>query len=443
MNPVASHRSGEPPKTRRQELQEFKLKLHHELIDKIDVNVLVKFDNETARVEVSKVIWKLMEQNNFPLNSAEKKQIVEEVVAETFGLGPLEPLLQDRSIDDILVNNHNSVYIERGGKLYQTDVCFKDDTHLKNIISRIVSAVGRRIDEASPMVDARLADGSRVNAIIPPLSLGGPVLCIRRFRETPLVSDDLVSYGSISRDILLLLQIAVRSRMNVLVAGGTGSGKTTLLNVLSSFIPPTDRIVTIEDAAELQLRQPHVIRLETRPTNTEGKGLVTQGDLLKNALRMRPDRIVLGEVRGSEALDMLQAMNTGHDGSLTTVHSNSTRDAISRVETMVLMSSSNMLPVVVNRQIASAINLIVYVRRFPDGVRRVESVSEVIGMEADSVALQTLASYTLKSTSAEGKCIGDFEVHSVKPRFLEKARAMGALSISLNGNGPASKGAAS
>ena len=412
-------------KERRQGIQDFKSKLHQSLINKINVDLLVKFDSDTAHREVEKVLWELVNQNDFPLNAAERKQIVEEVVNETFGLGPLEPLLQDSSIDDILINNYNTVFVERRGKLERVDLAFKDNTHLRHIINRIVARVGRRIDESSPMVDARLPDGSRVNAIIPPLALDGPSMSIRRFKETPLNLDDLIQSGSITKEMLTLLQIAVKARMNIVVAGGTGAGKTTLLNTLSSFIPDGDRIITIEDAAELQLQQPHVVRLETRPANMEGRGQISQTDLLRNALRMRPDRIVVGEVRGAEALDMLQAMNTGHDGSITTVHSNSTRDAISRIETMVLMANANMMPVAINRQIASAVNLIVYVRRFSDGVRRVESISEVVGMEQGMITLQEIASYNLKGLSQDGKCSGTFEIKPIRPKFLDRAQSLG------------------
>ncbi len=418
---------------RQNEFQEFKFKLHQELIHKIDVELLVKFDSDTARREVSKIVLELAIESNFPLNITEKKQLVEEVVDETFGLGPLEPLLQDKSIDDILVNNYNTVYVERRGKLETTHVRFKDNTHLRHIINRIVARIGRRIDEASPMVDARLPDGSRVNAIIPPLSLDGPVLCIRRFKDTPLAADDLLNYGSASQEMLFLLQVAVKCRLNILIAGGTGSGKTTLLNILSAYIPDNERIITIEDAAELQLQQPHAIRLETRPANMEGKGLVSQRDLVRNCLRMRPDRIIVGEVRGVEALDMLQAMNTGHDGSITTIHANTSRDALSRIETMVLMTSTNMSSDAINRQISSALNLVVYIRRCSDGVRRIESISEITGMEGNVILMQEFISYVQKSVSPEGKCIGNFEVHAVKPKFLEKARAMGiSSSISTN-----------
>ncbi len=412
---------------RQKELHEFKSKLHKEVISKIDVALLSKFDSEIARKEVAKLVFEIVNDNNFPLNATEKIRVVEEVVDETFGLGPLEPLLQDRTIDDILVNRYDLVYIERKGKLAKADISFKDNNHLRHVINRIVARVGRRIDESSPMVDARLPDGSRVNAVIPPLALKGPSLCIRRFKEIPLNSEDLLSYGSISKEMLFLLQLAIKSKMNILISGGTGSGKTTLLNVLSSYIPENDRIITIEDAAELQLQQPHVVSMETRPANMEGRGLITQRDLVINALRMRPDRIIVGEVRGGEALDMLQAMNTGHDGSITTIHANSPRDAITRIETMVLMSNSNMSPTVINRQIGSALNIVVYARRFPDGVRRVESISEVVGMEGNIITMQEIAGYEHSGMSEDGDCLGKFKIHPLKPKFLTKAKSLGLL----------------
>ena len=417
-----------PVERRRQELHDYKSKLHQEVINRVDAEVLVKVDSDTARREVSKLVLELVNQNNFPLNSSEKDQLVEEVVAETFGWGPLEPLLQDPTIDDILVNNYKTVYIERTGKLAKVDVSFKDNFHLRHIINRIVARIGRRIDEASPMVDARLADGSRVNAIIPPLALTGPVLSIRRFKKIPLTAQSLIDLGSISREILYLLQVAVRARMNVLISGGTGSGKTTFLNIMSAFIPHDERIITIEDAAELKLQQPHVISLETRPANMEGRGKVTQRELVINSLRMRPDRIIVGEVRGAEALDMLQAMNTGHDGSLTTVHSNSPRDALSRLETMVLMSNANMSPLVITRQISSALNLIVFMRRYSDGVRRVESIEELVGIEGNVITMQEIASFQQTGVTEQGAVKGKFVIHPVKPRFLERAKVLNVIS---------------
>ena len=422
---------------RQQELHEFKGKLHQQVIDKIDVELLLNFDNDTARREVGQFVWELVNQNEFPLSSVEKTQIVKEVVDETFGLGPLEPLLQDGTIDDILVNNYKKVYVEIKGKLRPANISFKDNSHLRHIINRIVARVGRRIDESSPMVDARLADGSRINAIIPPLSIHGPVLSIRRFKEVPLTAEDMIQLGTISQEMLYLLRTAVQAKMNILISGGTGSGKTTFLNILSAFIPSEERIITIEDAAELKLQQPHVISLETRPANMEGRGRVTQRELVINALRMRPDRIIVGEVRGAEALDMLQAMNTGHDGSLTTVHSNSPRDALSRVETMVLMSNANMSPLVINRQISSALNLIVFMRRYPDGIRRVESIEEMVGMEGNIITMHEIASFNQTGTSSTGACLGHFKLHAVKPKFLERAKAMGLLAPSAGNGTPA------
>lgn len=420
---------------RRRTLHEYKTKIHQDVINQVDLEVLIQFDTDTGRREIAKLVWELVNQNNFPLNAAEKDQITEEVVNETFGLGPLEPLLQDPTVDDILINDYKTVYVERSGKLSPVaGVTFKDNQHLRHIINRIVARVGRRIDESSPMVDARLADGSRVNAIIPPLAVHGPVLCIRRFKEIPLTAQNLISLGTISKEMLFLIEIAVRTRMNILISGGTGSGKTTLLNVLSSFIPNDERVITIEDAAELKLQQPHVISLETRPENMEGRGRVSQRELVINSLRMRPDRIIVGEVRGAEALDMLQAMNTGHDGSLTTVHSNSPRDGISRLETMVLMSNANMSPIVINRQIASALNIIVHIRRYSDGVRRVEAIEEIVGMEGTVISMHEIASFVQTGTSTEGACQGEFKIHPVKPRFLQKAQAAGLLRDAAQNN---------
>lgn len=414
---------------RQKNLYEFKSKLHQEVINKIDIELLVKFDSDTARREVGRLVADLVTKSAFPLSETEKHQVVEEVVNETFGLGPLEPLLADPSIDDILVNNYHTVFIERRGKLLRTEVRFKDNTHLRHIINRIVARVGRRIDDSSPMVDARLPDGSRVNAIIPPLSLDGPALSIRRFKKIPLTSEDLIKIGTVSAEMLFLLQTAIRARMNIIISGGTGAGKTTFLNVLSASIPATERIITIEDAAELQLQQPHVVRLETRPSNMEGKGLVTQRELFINSLRMRPDRIVVGEVRGSEALEMLQAMNTGHDGSITSVHANTSRDALARIETMVLMSNSNMEQQAIRRQIASAVNIVVQVRRYADGIRRVESISELTGMEQNTIMMQEIACYVQKGMTSEGATLGFFKLHAVRPKFLERAKELGVLTM--------------
>jgi pilus assembly protein CpaF len=410
---------------RQRELFQLKSKFHQEIIDRIDVSLLVKFENDVAKKEVGKLVSQLVDEATLPLNVVEKQQIIREVVDEVFGLGPLEPLLADASIDEILVNNYKSVYVERRGLLEPADIHFKDNTHLRHIINRIVSRVGRRIDESSPMVDARLPDGSRVNAIIPPLALDGPALSIRRFKAIPFTVQQFIQMGAMSTEVDQLLSLALASRSNLIVSGGTGSGKTTLLNVLSSYISAAERIITIEDAAEIQLKQPHVVRLETRPNNMEGKGGVTQRELFRNCLRMRPDRIIVGEVRGAEALDMLQAMNTGHDGSLTTIHANSPRDAIARIETMVLMSTANIEQRAVTRQIASAVHVIVQVKRYSDGVRRVESVQEITGMENGTITMQELISFEPKGVSKDGKLVGAFKMHPYKPRLLERAKAMG------------------
>jgi pilus assembly protein CpaF len=406
---------------RRLFLQEVKGQMHRLLIDRIDLDALMALDPEVARKEVGTLVRGLFDEEKIAATTVEREEIIREVVNETFGLGPLEPLLADTTIDEILVNNAHQVYIERFGKLQLTDVSFKDDDHLRHIINRIVARIGRRIDESSPMVDARLADGSRVNAIIPPLSIDGPVVSIRRFKKIPFKPGDLVARKSMTEEAVNLLELAVKSKLNILISGGTGSGKTTMLNILSSFIPHDERIITIEDAAELQLQQDHVVRLETRPMNLEGKGAVTQRDLVKNSLRMRPDRIVLGECRGEEALDMLQAMNTGHEGSLTTVHANTARDALGRIETMVLMANSNLIHSAIVRQIAAAFHLIIQIRRHVDGVRRVDSISELTGMEEETITLQEIYVFQQTSLSPEGKVIGEFKFNNVRPKFLDAA----------------------
>jgi len=362
--------TGRPEGNLKPEYQELKFTLHRKLVDKINLEALATIDNQRVRAEVRQAVISLIDAEPTLLSSLEKQQISDEVLDEVFGLGPLEPLLQDPTISDILVNTYKQVYVERRGLLEMTNVGFRDDQHLLRIIDKIVSQVGRRIDESTPMVDARLSDGSRVNAIIPPLAVDGPILSIRRFSQDKLMPPDLVSKKSITPGMMELLEAAVKARMNIIIAGGTGSGKTTLLNALSAFINPKERIVTIEDAAELQLKQPHVVRLETRPANLEGSGAVRQRELLVNSLRMRPDRIVVGEVRGEEALDMLQAMNTGHDGSLTTVHANSPRDAVSRLEVMVSLANANMQLVSIRQQIASAVHVLVQASRMSDGTRR-------------------------------------------------------------------------
>ena len=406
-------------------VQEIKSRLHRTLINRMDLTKLSSLTQEQAHAEVSRLAETLLSQDAMPLSVAERERLVNDVQHELFGLGPLEPLLADSTISDILVNSHRTIYIERRGKLERTDVAFKDDEHLMRVIERIVSSVGRRIDESSPMVDARLQDGSRVNAIIPPLSIDGPVLSIRRFGAEPLRMDKLIEYKALTREIAEMLQMCVTARLNTLISGGTGAGKTTLLNALSAYIPDTERIVTIEDSAELQLQQPHVVRLETRPSNIEGKGEVAQRDLVKNALRMRPDRIVIGEVRGGEAIDMLQAMNTGHDGSLTTIHANTPRDALSRLETMIQMTGMNLSERAMRQQIASALDVVLQVARLSDGTRRVTSISEITGMEGDTITMQEVFHFERTGISPQGEVIGRFRPTGIRPRFAEKLKAAG------------------
>lgn len=417
--------SGRTRLTLNPEYQELKFKLHRKLLDKINLEALASIENQKVRIEVRNALMALMDDESTLLSSLERQQICDEVLDEVFGLGPLEPLLQDPTISDILVNTHKQVYVERRGKLELTNVTFKDDGHLLRIIDKIVSQVGRRVDESSPMVDARLIDGSRVNAIIPPLAVDGPLLSIRRFATDKLMPDDLVANKSITAGMMELMKAAVKCRLNIIISGGTGSGKTTMLNGLSSLISPDERIVTIEDAAELQLKQPHVARLETRPPNIEGKNAIRQRELLVNALRMRPDRIVIGECRGEETLDMLQAMNTGHDGSMTTLHANTPRDAISRMEVMVTLGSSNMPVTAIRQQIAAAVDLIVQVTRMSDGSRRCRSLTEVTTMEGDQVMLQDLFVFEKRGVSAEGKVLGRFAATGIRPRFYEKVVSAG------------------
>ena len=407
------------------EYQELKFRLHRRLLDKINLEALASIENEKVRVEVRNALMLLMDEESTLLSSLERQQICEEVLDEVFGLGPLEPLLQDPTISDILVNTHRQVYIERKGQLELTSVTFKDDHHLLRIIDKIVSQVGRRVDESSPMVDARLSDGSRVNAIIPPLAVDGPLLSIRRFGTDKLMPDDMVAKKSITPGILEIIKGAVTSKLNIIISGGTGSGKTTMLNALSAYISPTERVVTIEDAAELQLKQPHVVRLETRPPNLEGEGAVRQRELLINALRMRPDRIVIGECRGEEALDMLQAMNTGHDGSMTTIHANTPRDVITCLEVMVTLGSASLPVTAIRSQICSAVDLIVQVERLSDGTRRCRSLTEVTTMEGDMVMLQDLFVFEKLGVSSEGKVMGRFAATGIRPRFYEELLAAG------------------
>lgn len=407
------------------EYQELKFTLHRKLVDKINLEALATIDNQRVRSEVRQALISLIDAEPTLLRSIEKQQISDEVLDEVFGLGPLEPLLQDSTISDILVNTHKQVYVERKGLLELTSVNFRDDSHLLRIIDKIVSQVGRRVDESTPMVDARLSDGSRVNAIIPPLAVDGPLLSIRRFGTDKLLPPDLVDRRAMTAGMMELLEAAVKAKLNIIIAGGTGAGKTTLLNALSFFISPKERIVTIEDAAELQLKQPHVARLETRPPNLEGNGAVRQRELLVNSLRMRPDRIVVGEVRGEEALDMLQAMNTGHDGSLTTVHANSPRDAISRLEVMVSLANANMQLISIRQQVSSAVHLLVQASRLSDGSRRVINLTEVTGMEGEVVTLQDIFVFEKRGLNPDGRVVGRFAATGIRPKFYEKLLSAG------------------
>ncbi len=405
--------------------QEMKSRLHRALINRMDLTKLGTLTPDQVHAEVSRLAETVLAQEAMPLSSSERERLVNDVQHELFGLGPLEPLLADPTVSDILVNSFSRIYVERRGKLEVTNVAFKDNEHLMRVIERIVSSVGRRIDESSPMVDARLRDGSRVNAIIPPLSIDGPVLSIRRFGAEPLRMNMLIEHQALTKDIADMLQMCVTARLNVLISGGTGAGKTTLLNALSAYIPEDERIVTIEDSAELQLQQPHVVRLETRPPNIEGKGEVTQRDLVRNALRMRPDRIVIGEVRGGEAIDMLQAMNTGHDGSLTTVHANTPRDALSRLETMIQMIGMGLSDRAMRQQMASALDLVVQVARLSDGTRRLTSIAEITGMEGETITMQEIFLFERTGVDAQGTVIGRFKPTGIRPRFAERLKASG------------------
>jgi pilus assembly protein CpaF len=413
--------------TRNTVYQDLKSRIHRDLLNRLNLDRLVRVKREDAEPEIRALIGGMLEheRNTTPLSLQERESLVADVLHELFGLGPLEVLLADPTISDILVNRYDQVYIERDGRLEPTDVTFKDDRHLQQIIERIVSSVGRRIDESSPMVDARLADGSRVNAIIPPLALDGSAMSIRRFRTDKLGANDLVDRESWTSPMKDFLEAAVACRLNVIVSGGTGAGKTTLLNILSGFVGEHERVVTIEDAAELKLRQRHVVRLETRPPNIEGKGAVRQRDLVINALRMRPDRIVVGEVRSDEALDMLQAMNTGHDGSLTTIHANSPRDALYRLDTMVAMANLNIPEKAIRQQIASAVNLIVQASRMADGTRKVTAVSEITGMEGDVITMQEIFVFERLGISREGRVRGRFRATGIRPKCAERLATSG------------------
>lgn len=411
-------------KEKTEQFNALKMRLHRKLIDQLDLARMVG-DDDTLRAQVKEMVGRLADQEDTLLNYNEKQRLVNEVLDETFGLGPLEVLLSDPTISDILVNGPKQVYVERHGRLEVTGIEFRDNAHLMHIIDKIVSAVGRRCDETCPLVDARLADGSRVNAVIPPLAIDGPSMSIRRFGADPLTWDDYIAYKSVTPEIRDFLSACVKARLNIIVVGGTGSGKTTLLNNLSSFIPDTERIVTIEDAAELQLRQPHVVRLETRPANIEGKGRISIRELLINSLRMRPDRIVVGECRGAETLDMLQAMNTGHDGSLTTVHANSTRDVVARVETMVMMAGFDLPLRAIRQQFASAIQILVQAQRLPGGSRKLISVTEVTGMEGDVITMQDIFTFEQTGIAENGRTCGRFVATGIRPSFFDRLKSAG------------------
>jgi len=413
------------------DLGDLKHRLHRLVIEALDLTIVAKLDPDLLKTELSNLVEHLLEQESAPLNSREREQLISEIQNEVMGLGPIEPLVQDPTINDILVNRCDRIYVERAGKLELTDVRFRDEAHLRKVIEKIVTGVGRRIDESSPMCDCRLLDGSRVNAIIPPLALDGSSLSIRKFSKDKLQIEDLVNTRSLTPEIAELLQGIVESRLNVVIAGGTGSGKTTILNILSGFIPGDERIITIEDAAELQLRQDHVVRLETRPPNVEGKGEVNQRDLVKNCLRMRPDRIVMGECRGAETLDMLQAMNTGHDGSLTTIHANSPRDALTRIETLVALAGLNISSKGLRHYISSAVDVILQMTRLSDGSRKVTSLQEITGMEGEIITLQEIFKFEQTGLSDDRQVRGKFISTGVRPKFTEKFRALG-IELSLD-----------
>jgi len=414
------------PEVAQQAYQELKKTMHQMILDRIDLDRLKRLTSEQFKHELALLVQRIIEEERIVLNQQERHHLVLDIQYEMLGFGPLEPLLNDPSVSDILVNTYNKVYVERRGRLELTDITFRDNAHLMKIIEKIVSRVGRRVDESSPMVDARLPDGSRVNAIIPPLAVDGPLVSIRRFGATPLTVQNLLDYKSVTPPMIKVLESLGLSKINILISGGTGSGKTTMLNLISGFIPGNERIVTIEDAAELQLRQPHVVRLETRPPNIEGKGEVTQRALVRNSLRMRPDRIILGEVRGAEALDMLQAMNTGHEGSLATIHANTPRDALARLENMVGMASVNLTPRAIRQQICSAITVILQASRLTDGTRKLVSMQEVTGMEGDIISMQEIFRFEQTGVDADGKVLGHFCATGVRPRFTERLRMFGA-----------------
>jgi pilus assembly protein CpaF len=414
------------PAVAQQAYQELKKSMHQMILDRIDLERLKRLTSEQFKHELALLVQRIVEEERIVLNQQERHNLVLDIQHEMLGFGPLEPLLNDPSVSDILVNTYNKVYVERRGRLELTEITFHDNAHLMKIIEKIVSRVGRRVDESSPMVDARLPDGSRVNAIIPPLAVDGPLVSIRRFGATPLTVQNLLDYKSMTPPMVKVLESLGLAKVNILISGGTGSGKTTLLNLISGFIPGNERIVTIEDAAELQLRQPHIVRLETRPPNIEGKGEVTQRALVRNSLRMRPDRIILGEVRGPEALDMLQAMNTGHEGSLATIHANTARDALARLENMVSMAGVNLTARAIRQQICSAITVILQATRLTDGTRKVVSMQEVTGMEGDIISMQEIFRFEQTGVDAEGKVQGHFCATGVRPRFAERLKMFGA-----------------
>ncbi|HBE67433.1 MAG TPA: pilus assembly protein CpaF [Planctomycetaceae bacterium] len=414
-----------PEQSKADEFDLIKRRIHNKLVDKLDLSRVGDMQGDQLRREIRMVVEHLCDQENTLLNRTERDRIIDEVLDETFGLGPLELLLKDSTISDIMINGPKDIFVERSGQLEKTPVEFRDNTHLMQIIDRIVSKVGRRVDETCPMVDARLEDGSRVNAIIPPLALDGASVSIRRFGSNPLKLEDLLDYKALTPEMVMLLEGCIKARLNMIICGGTGSGKTTLLNTLSSFIPNDQRIITIEDAAELQLQQDHVVRLETRPANIEGNGAVTATDLVKNALRMRPERVIIGECRGGETLDMLQAMNTGHDGSLTTIHANNPRDGVARLETMVMMAGFELPIKAIRQQISSAVNLIIQANRLQGGPRRVTHITEVVGMEQETVVMQDIYRFEQDGINEDGKAVGHFNCTGVRPSFMHRLESAG------------------